>query len=99
MQANLRKKRRKVSRFRLFFKNLQFSLDKPLKPYDSPMTSSTTAGKNTILFIQNDETDPPHLVGQWLAAEGFEIKTILAYADEEIPSQIGEEIAGIIPLG
>lgn len=64
--------------------------------------SSTAADagiKNTILFIQNDETDPPHLVGQWLAAEGFEIQNIRAYAGEEIPSRIDESIAGIIPLG
>ena len=59
----------------------------------------TSAAKNTILFIQNDETDPPHLVGQWLAAEGFEIKNVLAYEGEEIPSTIDESIAGIIPLG
>ena len=58
-----------------------------------------STAKNTILFIQNDETDPPHLVGQWLAAEGFEIKTILAYAGEEIPAEVGDDIAGIIPLG
>ncbi len=63
------------------------------------MSSSNASARNTILFIQNDETDPPHLVGQWLAAEGFTIANVKAYAGELIPSEISEDVAGIIPLG
>ena len=57
------------------------------------------ASRNTILFIQNDETDPPHLVGTWLASEGFTVANIKAYDGEIIPNEISDEIAGIIPLG
>lgn len=53
----------------------------------------------TILAIQNDETDPPHLVGRWLMELGFEIKILRAYAGEEVPTTVPENIAGVIPLG
>ena len=59
---------------------------------------STIAAK-TILAIQNDETDPPHLVGRWLMELGFEIKILRAYAGEFVPSTVPENIAGVIPLG
>ncbi len=59
---------------------------------------STTAQK-IILAIQNDETDPPHLVGRWLMELGFEIKILRAYAGESVPSSVPENIAGVIPLG
>ena len=59
---------------------------------------STIAAK-TILAIQNDETDPPHLVGRWLIELGFEIKILRAYAGESVPTTVPENIAGVIPLG
>ena len=59
---------------------------------------STIAAK-TILAIQNDETDPPHLVGRWLMELGFEIKILRAYAGEFVPPTVPENIAGVIPLG
>jgi GMP synthase-like glutamine amidotransferase len=59
---------------------------------------STPANK-TILAIQNDETDPPHLVGRWLMELGFEIKILRAYAGESVPTTVPENIAGLIPLG
>jgi len=59
---------------------------------------STTAQK-IILAIQNDETDPPHLVGRWLMELGFEIKILRAYAGESVPNSVPENIAGVIPLG
>ena len=59
---------------------------------------STIAAK-TILAIQNDETDPPHLVGRWLMELGFEIKILRAYAGESVPTTVPENIAGVIPLG
>ena len=61
------------------------------------MTSAQS--RNTILFIQNDETDPPHLVGQWLAGEGFDIETVRAHDGETIPQEISDRVAAIIPLG
>ena len=59
----------------------------------------TTLAAKTILAIQNDETDPPHLVGRWLMELGFEIKILRAYAGEFVPPKVPENIAGVIPLG
>ncbi len=59
----------------------------------------STSAQKIILAIQNDETDPPHLVGRWLMELGFEIKILRAYAGENVPSSVPENIAGVIPLG
>lgn len=59
----------------------------------------TTLATKTILAIQNDETDPPHLVGRWLMELGFEIKILRAYAGEFVTPAVPENIAGVIPLG
>ena len=59
----------------------------------------STSNVKTILAIQNDETDPPHLVGRWLMELGFEIKILRAYAGESVPNTVPENIAGVIPLG
>lgn len=53
----------------------------------------------TILAIQNDETDPPHLVGRWLMEIGFEIKILRAFNGENVPTTVPENIAAVIPLG
>ena len=38
-----------------------------------------------ILAIQNDPTDPPHLVGEWLEEQGHEIVLLKAFSGEEVP--------------
>ncbi len=55
--------------------------------------------KPVLLAIQNDPTDPPHLVGRWLMELGFEIKILRAYDGEAVPVTVPENIAGLIPLG
>ena len=55
--------------------------------------------KPIILALQNDETDPPHLAGQWLEELGFEIQVIRAFAGEEMPSTVPAGVAGVMPLG
>ena len=55
--------------------------------------------KPIILAIQNDETDAPHLVGRWLEELGFEIRVLRAYAGEEIPAHVPDDVAALIPLG
>jgi GMP synthase (glutamine-hydrolysing) len=55
--------------------------------------------KPTILAIQNDETDPPHLVGRWLAELGFEVKVIHAYRGELVPNKVPKDVAALMPLG
>ena len=54
---------------------------------------------NVILAIQNDETDPPHLVGKWLEDIGYEIRTIHAYKGDEIPRELSDDICALMPLG
>ena len=55
--------------------------------------------KPRLLAIQNDPTDPPHLVGRWLMEIGFEIEILRAYDGEEVPTSVPHNIAGVIPLG
>jgi GMP synthase-like glutamine amidotransferase len=57
------------------------------------------AMKPRLLAIQNDPTDPPHLVGRWLMEIGFEIEILRAYDGEDVPTTVPENIAGVIPLG
>ena len=52
-----------------------------------------------ILAIQNDETDPPHLVGKWLEEIGFTVKIIHAYRGESIPRKLSGDFCAIMPLG
>ena len=55
--------------------------------------------KPIILAIQNDETDAPHLVGEWLSELGFEIQVLHAYAGESVPTSVPANISALIPLG
>lgn len=55
--------------------------------------------KPVILAIQNDETDPPHLVGKWLEEIGFEVKTIHAYKGETVPNKVPTDVVALMPLG
>ena len=55
--------------------------------------------RKIILAIQNDPTDPPHLVGRWLMEIGFEIRILRAYAGENVPTTVPLDIAAVIPLG
>ena len=53
----------------------------------------------TILAIQNDETDAPHLVGRWLEELGFEIQVLRAYAGEPVPTEVPAHVKALMPLG
>ena len=55
--------------------------------------------KPIVLAIQNDETDPPHLAGIWLAEIGCEIQVVHAYRGESVPALVPANIAAIMPLG
>ncbi len=52
-----------------------------------------------ILAIQNDPTDPPHLVGEWLEEQGHEIVLLQAFSGEEVPGMVPDGIDAVIPLG
>jgi GMP synthase-like glutamine amidotransferase len=58
-----------------------------------------SATGKTILAIQNDPTDPPHLAGRWLMELGFSIKILRAYEGEEIPIRVPDGIDALMPLG
>lgn len=55
--------------------------------------------EKVILFIQNYETDPPHLMARWLEELGFRTEIIRAFDLAPIPQTIAPNIAGVIALG
>ena len=55
--------------------------------------------QDVILAIQNDQTDPPHLVGKWLEEIGFKIRIVHAYKGEAIPKKLSDDICALMPLG
>lgn len=55
--------------------------------------------QDVILAIQNDQTDPPHLVGKWLEEIGFKIRIVHAYKGEAIPKELSDDICALMPLG
>jgi GMP synthase-like glutamine amidotransferase len=55
--------------------------------------------KPTVLAIQNDPTDPPHLVGRWLIEIGFDIELLRAYDGQSVPTFVPPHISAVMPLG
>jgi GMP synthase-like glutamine amidotransferase len=55
--------------------------------------------KPTILAIQNDPTDPPHLVGRWLMEIGFDIEILRAYDGENVAKTVPPHVIAVMPLG
>ncbi|MEZ5115446.1 MAG: type 1 glutamine amidotransferase [Candidatus Nanopelagicales bacterium] len=53
----------------------------------------------TVLAIQSDPTDPPGLVGEWLAEVGIAVTVVHAHAGEPVPSTVPDGIHGLLPLG
>jgi GMP synthase-like glutamine amidotransferase len=52
-----------------------------------------------VLAIQNDPTDPPLLVGEWLAEDGIHVEVIEACFGAPVPSAVPSGVHGILPLG
>ena len=52
-----------------------------------------------VLAIQNDPTDPPLLVGEWLAEDGIRIEVIRAFDGEAVPATVPAGVSGILALG
>ncbi len=52
-----------------------------------------------VLAIQNDPTDPPLLVGEWLEEDGIELRVVRADLGEPVPTAVPDGIDGILPLG
>ena len=53
----------------------------------------------TVLAIQNDPTDPPLMLADWLAEVGVVVEVIEAWDGAAVPRQVPEGINGVIPLG
>ena len=52
-----------------------------------------------VLAIQNDPTDPPLMVGEWLEECGIEIRVVMACAGEPVPRAVPAGVHGVMPLG
>lgn len=53
----------------------------------------------TVLAIQNDPTDPPLMLADWLAEVGVAVDVVQAWDGAPVPRRVPDGIAGVIPLG
>ena len=58
-----------------------------------------TASRPVVLAIQNDPTDPPLLVGEWLEEDGIRVEVVRACFGEAVPSIVPDGVHGLLPLG
>ncbi len=49
--------------------------------------------------MQSDPTDPPALVGDWLAEVGVAVDVVHAHAGEPVPPLVPDGVHGVLPLG
>ncbi len=52
-----------------------------------------------VLVVQNDPTDPPLLVGEWLEEQGITISVVLACDGEPVPTAVPDGVHGVMALG
>ncbi|MBI1349848.1 MAG: type 1 glutamine amidotransferase [Actinomycetales bacterium] len=52
-----------------------------------------------VLAIQNDPTDPPLLVGEWLEEAGLRLDVVLACDGATVPTAVPEGVHGVLALG
>lgn len=64
-----------------------------------PAPLSDLPERPVVLAIQNDPTDPPLLVGEWLEEDGIRVDVIRACFDEPVPSTVPPGVHGILALG
>lgn len=62
-------------------------------------SSSVTSAQPLVLAVQNDETDPPLLVGAWLEERGVRIEVVRAFLGETVPSAVPDGVNGVLSLG
>lgn len=58
-----------------------------------------TGDHPVVLAIQNDPSDPPLLVGEWLAHVGIDVRVIRADLGEAVPTRLPEDVDGLISMG
>ncbi len=52
-----------------------------------------------VLVIQNEESAPANMVGEWLEECGLVLDVIHAYAGEDIPAHVPSDYAGVLAFG
>jgi GMP synthase-like glutamine amidotransferase len=62
-------------------------------------TPEVVDGRPIVLAIQNDPTDPPLLVGEWLAEDGVRVLVVEAYAGADVPTEVPDGVHGVLAMG
>jgi GMP synthase (glutamine-hydrolysing) len=57
------------------------------------------AAQPVVLAIQNDPTDPPLMVGEWLEEDGIRVVVIEACSGAAVPDSVPVGVHGVLPLG
>ncbi len=52
-----------------------------------------------VLAIQNDPTDPPLLVGEWLEESGVRVDVVRAHLGDPVPTTVPDGVHGLLSLG
>ncbi len=58
-----------------------------------------TDPRPVVLAVQNDPTDPPLLLGEWLAEDGLRVEVVAAFDGEPVPAAVPEGVHGVVVLG
>lgn len=58
-----------------------------------------SAPQPVVLAIQNDPTDPPLLVGEWLEEDGIRVQVVQACFGEPVPRDVPPGVHGLLSLG
>lgn len=64
-----------------------------------PSASAAPGRAPVVLAIQNDATDPPLLVGEWLEEDGIRVQVVPAYDGAPVPRAVPEGVSGVLSLG
>lgn len=65
----------------------------------APQAVDPVGPSPVVLAIQNDPTDPPLLMGEWLAEDGITVRVVRACFGETVPSSVPAGVHGLLPLG
>ena len=63
------------------------------------MTSPIQPRQPVVLAIQNDPTDPPLLVGEWLEEDGIRVEVVRACSATRCPAACPPGVDGVLVLG
>lgn len=58
-----------------------------------------TDPRPVVLAVQNDPTDPPLLLGEWLLEDGLRVDVLVAFDGHPVPRTVPDGVAGVLVLG